>query len=94
MLKTTKATINFDAVEGIVMALVTAGLLLGVGLYALQKVNDLLPVNTTAILAVNKTINAIGGIADWFGILVAIGVIALILFVLYSVRPTMSGGNR
>ena len=81
----------FGAIETIIMALVTASIILGLGLFALEKIsiqiNDTAP-NSEAFLAVNSTIGEIGGISDWFGILIAVGMIAIVLAVLYLVRGT------
>ena len=78
----------FGAIETIIMALVTAAIILGLGLFALQQVRDNMDSGTEAYNAVNDTIGEIGGISDWFGILIAVGMIAIVLAVLYLVRGT------
>lgn len=86
-----KGLVGFAALEGIILTLVISGIVLGMGLYAMTQVMG--QTTGTAMTTINTTIIAIGGIANWYGILVAVAMIAIVISVLMLLRGS-SGEAR
>lgn len=86
-----KGLVGFAALEGIILTLVISGIILGMGLYAMSQVMTNTGANTTATTAINSTMIAIAGVANWYGILVAVAMIAIVISVLMLLRG--SGGE-
>lgn len=64
-------------IYGIVLTLVLAGIILGIGLYVLDSVMDQL--TGQAATSVNETITALGGFSTWFTIIVVVAAAAIII---------------
>jgi hypothetical protein len=75
--------LGLGSITSVVIAIVLAGVVLGIGLYILGSVMDQL--TGEAADATNKTIVALGGFADWFTIIIVVAAAAIVLGLLFGV---------
>lgn len=75
--------LGLGSITSVVIAIVLAGVVLGIGLYILGSVMDQL--TGEAETAVNSTITALGGFADWFTIIIVVAAAAIVLGLLFGV---------
>lgn len=73
-----------------ILALVLAGILLGVGLTVLGNLSTSTGITSQASSAINTSITAIGGFATWFTVIVVIVAAAVIIGL---VIRSFSGGR-
>jgi hypothetical protein len=73
--------------QGIVMALVVVGILVGVAFLVLGEFKDTLTVGSTEAVAVNDTINAMKKIPAFLPIIVIVAVVGILLAIVFSVLP-------
>ena len=84
--------------QSVVIALVTIGIILGVGFLVLEEFRTNIQSassegeNSTAYEGVNETINAAAKIPTWLGIIVILFIVGIIMAILFSVFPRSSGG--
>jgi hypothetical protein len=75
------------------LVLVLVGLIVGVGVLILDKFSATSGVTASAQTSLNASRDAVGGIAsNWMGLIVTIGVLAIILFLV--IRSFGVGGRR
>lgn len=77
--KSKKATMSLASIYGIILSLVLAAIILGIGLYVMQSVQTEMPYNGIAYDSMNTTINSIGGFSVWFTIIVVVAAAAIII---------------
>lgn len=77
--------------QGIVMALVVIGILVGVAFLVLGEFKDTLTTGSTEAGAVNDTINAMKKIPDFLPIIVIVAVVGILLAIVFSVLPRQGG---
>jgi len=82
--KSKKGLLGFNALEGIILTLVISGITLAMGLYAMTQVSN--NVTGTANTSITAVITAIGAISNWYAILVAVAMIAIVISVLMILR--------
>jgi hypothetical protein len=73
--------------QGIVMALVVVGILVGVAFLVLGEFMDTLTAGSSEAEAVNDTINAMKKIPDFLPIIVIVAVVGILLAIVFSVLP-------
>lgn len=74
-----KGQVLMSDIYGIVLTLVLAGIILGIGLYVLNEVMGNMGAGSQAETAVNNTITALGGFSTWFTIIVVVAAAAIII---------------
>ena len=71
---------NIGNLYQFVLVLVLVGMLVGVGVLALDKFGSTSGVTATASTAINASRDAVGGVANtWLALIVTIGVLAIII---------------
>jgi hypothetical protein len=73
--------------QGIIMALVVVGILVGVAFLVLGEFKDTLTAGSSEAVAVNDTINAMKKIPDFLPIIVIVAVVGILLAIVFSVLP-------
>jgi hypothetical protein len=74
-----KGAMSLGQIPSFVWVLVISGLFLGIGLTVLAEFGDQVATHGDAQSAINETIDALGGVSDWFDIIVVVAVAGIIL---------------
>lgn len=74
--------------QGIVMALVVIGIILGVGFLVLNEFKGQLTTGSDAQTAVNQTIAAMAKVPTWLSIIVVIAIVGILLAIVFNALPT------
>jgi len=64
-----------------VLTIVLVGIVLGIGLYVLEQVEDNI---TGGSAAINTTVDGLGGLADWIAVIVVVIAAAIVLGIVIS----------
>jgi len=81
---------QLGTLQSIVITLVVIGIVLGVGFMVLEEFRDQMDSGSEAYSGVNKTIEAVGKIPTWLGIIVILAIVGILLAIVFSVLPRAS----
>ena len=84
---------QLGSLQGIIMTLVTVGILLGIGFLVLEEFKDQMTPGSEAELGVNATISALAEIPTWLSIIVILAIVGIILAIVFSVLPRAGGSS-
>ena len=73
--------------QGIILALVVVGILLGAAFLILDEFQQQVEVNSTAELAINQTQTALLTVPNLLGLIVLIAIVGIILQIVFNVIP-------
>ena len=93
-LKDKKGAGMFGDLQGMILSLVVIGVIIGVGFLVMSSFQTNIATTagntSTAYLGVNQTINAMETIPQWLGIIVLLGIVAILLGILFRVFPSQT----
>lgn len=84
---------GFSGLYGLLMGLGFLGLMAAMVLYTLAKISSMSVMSGDAGTAVNKTIDALATIPDWFEILVVLAIVGVLFYFLFRAFGSMGQGR-
>lgn len=83
---------QLGTLQGIVIALVVIGIVLGVGFMVLEEFEEEMTDGSDAESGVNDTIFALKEVPEWLDIIVIVAVVGIILAIVFAVLPRNTSG--
>jgi uncharacterized membrane-anchored protein len=78
---------QIGSLQGIIITLVVVGIVLGIGFMVLEEFMDNMNTGSEAEDGVNETIQALGKVPTWLGIIVILAIVGILLAIVFSVLP-------
>jgi hypothetical protein len=82
---------GLNSLTAFITLLVVAGIVLTIGIFVVDEVEDQMTTGSEAEAAANTTIEALGDIADWFAIIVVVVIAVIIIGLVVSAFSQRSG---
>jgi len=84
---------QIGTLQSIILTLVVIGIILGIGFLVLEEFEDQMDAGSAAESGVNDTIHALKEIPEWLTIIVILAIVGILLAIVFSVLPRMTGGR-